>query len=128
MFSLQHENKIDLWKMSKILPSTSINGSDGERIPCEAPVHLTSISTESIRSTRLSPDGNYLAFSTLNKLRVYRIDTQEYNIQINKVFFMGVRQKYNSFFSWLSRCNQITYLLWLSNFLRIQKNCILVIR
>ena len=97
MFSLQHENKIDLWKMSRILPSTSINGSDGERIPCEAPVHLTSISTESIRSTRLSPDGNYLAFSTLNKLRVYRIDTQEYNIQINKVTFMGVLQKYNSF-------------------------------
>ena len=128
MFSLQHENKIDLWKMSKILPSTSINGSDGERIPCEAPVHLTSISTESIRSTRLSPDGNYLAFSTLNKLRVYRIDTQEYNIQINKVTFMGVLQKYNSFFSWSSRCNQITCLLWLSNFLRIQKNCILVIR
>ena len=128
MFSLQHENKIDLWKMSKILPSTSINGSDGERIPCEAPVHLTSISTESIRSTRLSPDGNYLAFSTLNKLRVYRIDTQEYNIQINKVTFMGVLQKYNSFCSWSSRCNQITCLLWLLNFLRIQKNCILVIR
>jgi len=85
MFSLQHENKIDLWKMSKILPSTSTNGRDGERIPCEAPIHLTSISTESIRWTRLSPDGNYLAFSTLNKLRVYRIDTQEYNIQINKL-------------------------------------------
>ena len=71
--------------MSKILPSTSTNGSDGARIPCEAPIHLTSISTESIRWTRLSPDGNYLAFSTLNKLRVYRIDTQEYNIQVNKV-------------------------------------------
>ena len=97
MFSLQHENKIDLWKMSKILPSTAINGSDGERIPCEAPVHLTSISTESIRSTRLSPDGNYLAFSTLNKLRVYRIDTQEYNIQINKVSHMCFMERLINF-------------------------------
>ena len=71
--------------MSRILPKTKTNGLDGERIPCEAPVHLTSISTESIRWTRLSPDGNYLAFSTLNKLRVYRIDTQDFNVQVNKV-------------------------------------------
>ena len=90
IFLLQAENKIDLWKMTKIMTS-SVNseiettGSDGDCIPTEPPVHLATINTESIRTAKISPDGSFVAFSTLNYLRLYKLEIENFQVQLTKV-------------------------------------------
>ena len=71
--------------MSKVVDQGD-NHLDGETLPSDAPVHLATLNTESLRTCRLSPNGQYLAFSTIDKLRIYRVECEDFNIQIQKVF------------------------------------------
>lgn len=84
IFALQGESKIDLWKMSKVA-NTKNQYQDGEALPCDGPVHLASLNTESLRTARISPNGKFLAFSTLDKLRIYKIDYEGFSLNAQKV-------------------------------------------
>jgi len=86
IFALQGESKIDLWKMSKVVDDEKEH-QDGATLPSDGPVHLATLNTEALRVARLSPNGAYLAFSTIEKLRIYRLECENFNVQIQKCEF-----------------------------------------
>ncbi len=51
----------------------------------EAPVHIFSLKTEPLRVSTISPDGKWVAFSTAQKLRVYRVFNEDENVGLEKV-------------------------------------------
>ena len=76
--------KIDIWQMAQIHDTGSVEHIDGDEIPSESPLHLLSLNTESLRVSALSPDGNWFAFATEDKLKLYSLNIDGLNISINK--------------------------------------------
>ena len=75
---------------------------DGSSVPADAPVHLAQLNTEALRTARLSPDGKWLAFATLDKFKLYSVEVADFNVQLTRVistfvsFFVSIFENYLS--------------------------------
>ncbi|CAG5113459.1 Oidioi.mRNA.OKI2018_I69.chr2.g7567.t1.cds [Oikopleura dioica] len=84
LFLLQGSCQLDLWKMADAAELDD-DCMDEDEVSSEAPVHIFSLKTEPLRVSTISPDGNWVAFSTASKLRVYRVFNEDDNVGLEKI-------------------------------------------